>query len=103
LTDLLVKSLTGIAPSTCYAPLPPQTDVIEEVLPLSREVEVLEQLSTGLPYTTIAENLYISPSTVRRHIENIYHKLQVHSKIEKIELAKKKRSYSIGYRFISIR
>ena len=57
----------------------------------SRETEVLEQLSTGLPYTAIADNLCISPSTVRRHIENIYQKLQVHSKTEAIALAKKKR------------
>lgn len=57
----------------------------------SRETDVLEQLSTGLPYTAIAENLCISPNTVRRHLENIYQKLQVHSKTEAIALAKKKR------------
>ena len=74
------------------SPLLPKTDEIEESVELSkREVEVLEQLSTGLPYAAIAENLYISPSTVRRHIENIYKKLQVHSKIEAVELAKRKR------------
>lgn len=71
------------------SPLPLQND--ENIKLTSREIEVLEQLSTGLPYTAIAENLYISPSTVRRHIENIYQKLQVHSKIEAITLAKKKR------------
>lgn len=74
------------------SPLLPQTDEIEETVKLSsREIEVLEQLSTGLPYTSIAENLCIAPNTVRRHIENIYEKLQVHSKVEAIELAKKKR------------
>ena len=74
------------------SPLSKETDRTEETVKLTgREVEVLEQLSTGLPYTAIAENLFISPSTVRRHIENIYQKLQVHSKIEAIELAKKKR------------
>lgn len=55
----------------------------------SREVEVLEQLSTGLKYTSIAENLFISPNTVRKHIENIYKKLQVHNKIEALEKAKR--------------
>jgi DNA-binding NarL/FixJ family response regulator len=72
--------------------LPLQKDTTEETVKLTgREVEVLEQLSTGLTYTSIAENLIISPSTVRRHIENIYKKLQVHSKIEAITFAKKKR------------
>src|SRR5690606_37455358 len=49
-----------------------------------REVEVLEQLAKGLPYTRIAENLFLSPSTVRKHIENIYQKLQVHSKLHAV-------------------
>lgn len=74
------------------SPLVPQTDEPQENIQLtSRETEVLEQLSTGLPYTSIAENLFISPSTVRRHIENIYQKLQVHSKIEALDIAKKRR------------
>jgi DNA-binding NarL/FixJ family response regulator len=60
----------------------------EEISLSKREVEVLEQLSTGLSYTAIAENLFLSPSTVRKHIENIYKKLQVHSKIEAVQKAK---------------
>lgn len=54
-----------------------------------REIEVLEKLSNGENYNHIAENLFISPSTVRKHIENIYHKLQVHNKIQAVQLAKK--------------
>lgn len=53
-----------------------------------REISVLEQLSTGLNYKQIASNLVVSPSTVRKHIENIYKKLRVHSKIEAVTLAK---------------
>jgi DNA-binding NarL/FixJ family response regulator len=53
-----------------------------------REVEVLEHLSKGLSYIAIADNLFLSPGTVRKHIENIYKKLQVHSKIEAIQKAK---------------
>lgn len=61
----------------------------QEIISLSkREVEVLEQLSKGLSYTVIAGNLFLSPSTVRKHIENIYKKLQVHSKIEAVQKAK---------------
>ncbi len=61
----------------------------QEIISLSkREVEVLEQLSKGLSYTVIADNLFLSPSTIRKHIENIYKKLQVHSKIEAVQKAK---------------
>ena len=37
-----------------------------------REIEVLEQLSKGLKYTAIAENLFLSAGTIRKHVENIY-------------------------------
>jgi len=55
----------------------------------SREAEVLEHLSKGLTYTVIAENLFLAPATVRKHIENIYAKLQVHSKLEAVQKAKR--------------
>jgi len=55
----------------------------------SREIDVLEQLGQGLSYTKIADNLIISPSTVRKHIENIYKKLHVHNKLEAVDLARK--------------
>ena len=62
----------------------------EEIIKLTtREVDVLEQLSKGLNYINIAKNLFLSPATVRKHIENIYTKLQVHNKLEAVQKAKK--------------
>lgn len=61
---------------------------MEAVQLTSREIDVLEQLSKGLSYTIIAANLFLSPSTIRKHIENIYKKLQVHSKLEAVQKAK---------------
>ena len=60
----------------------------EEISLTAREIEVLEQLSKGLKYNAIAENLYLSPGTIRKHVENIYTKLQVHNKLEAIQKAK---------------
>lgn len=69
---------------------PPQFAMEREENPLStRETEVLTQLSKGLNYQEIAENLIISPSTVRKHIENIYRKLQVRNKMEAVQKADK--------------
>ncbi len=63
-----------------------------ELVELSvREIEVLEQLSKGLKNATIADNLFISFSTVKKHIENIYKKLQAHNRIELIQKAKQNR------------
>jgi len=56
-----------------------------------REIDVLNQLSKGMDYKQIAENLIISPATVRKHIENIYGKLQAHNKIEAVKIAQKHR------------
>ncbi|WP_264511048.1 response regulator [Flavobacterium sp. N1719] len=60
----------------------------EEITLTSREIEVLEQLSKGLKYNAIAENLFLSAGTIRKHVENIYTKLQVHNKLEAIQKAK---------------
>jgi len=62
---------------------------IEKIKLTKRETDILEHLSKGLIYNEIAENLIISPSTVRKHIENIYKKLQVHNKMEAVYKAKK--------------
>ncbi len=63
---------------------------VEEIKLTKRETEILLQLSKGLNYNNISDNLIISPSTVRKHIENIYKKLQVHSKMEAVMKAQKR-------------
>lgn len=54
-----------------------------------REIEILELLSSGKSYQVIGEELFISPKTVSSHVENIYRKLDVHSKVEASMLAAK--------------
>jgi DNA-binding NarL/FixJ family response regulator len=53
----------------------------------SREIEILEQLTNGLSPSEIGNKLFISLSTVRKHIENTYDKLHVHTKLDAIRLA----------------
>jgi DNA-binding NarL/FixJ family response regulator len=53
--------------------------------PLSeREQDVLNKLRKGKSYLTIANELFISKSTVKFHIKNIYRKLHVSNKAEVI-------------------
>ena len=61
------------------------TEIVELT---TREIEVLEQLSKGLKNKVIAENLFLSAFTVKKHIENIYRKLQAHNRIEMLQKAK---------------
>ncbi|MCE3229538.1 MAG: DNA-binding response regulator [Bacteroidetes bacterium] len=54
-----------------------------------REVEMLELIATGMSYEQVADNAGISYGTVRKHLENIYRKLNVHSKLEAVNKAQK--------------
>ncbi|MEP7107504.1 MAG: response regulator transcription factor [Ferruginibacter sp.] len=49
-----------------------------------REKEILESLSKGLLYKEIADVLFISPQTVRKHVYHIYEKLHVGNRIEAV-------------------
>ncbi len=49
-----------------------------------REQEVLELLSKGFLYKEIADKLNITLSTVKRHLNHVYEKLQVQNKTEAI-------------------
>lgn len=57
----------------------PSTNIISD-----REKEVVSLMYKGLNYNEIADKLTISPSTVRKHTENIYKKLGAHNKVEAI-------------------
>ena len=51
-----------------------------------RETEMLGFLSKGLRYKEIADKLFISTETFRKHINNIYQKLHVQSRIEAVNM-----------------
>lgn len=55
-----------------------------------QETNVIELLLTGLTYKQIAEKLYISNKTVDNHVQNIYRKLEVTSKIQLFNLVHSK-------------
>ena len=51
-------------------------------LPLtSREHEVVLLVAEGLTNADIARQLWISPGTVRRHLENVFAKLDVPNRV----------------------
>jgi DNA-binding NarL/FixJ family response regulator len=54
----------------------------------SRELEVLGCLVEGLSRTEIGDLLHVSPNTVRTHVQSILHKLQVHSALAAVAIAR---------------
>src|SRR5262249_52455248 len=55
------------------------------------EIRLLKLLAEGYSYKSAAATLGVSVSTVNFHIQNIYSKLQVHSKSEAVAKAFKRR------------
>ena len=51
-----------------------------------REKVVLDLLAIGLMNKEVADKLNISPATVRTHIQHIYEKLQVNTRVEAVNL-----------------
>ena len=56
-----------------------------------REYEVLEQLATGHSNKEIAEQLFVSPHTVKSHLKRLYDKLEASSRVQAIKKAKELR------------
>ena len=52
-----------------------------------REVEILRLIATGMRNQEIADHLFISLSTVKRHIANAYRKLDVGHRTEAVARA----------------
>lgn len=63
----------------------------KEETPLTeREMEILKLLVQGKEYKKIADEIFLSPHTVRTHITNIYKKLHVNNRVQAVNLSSKK-------------
>ena len=66
-------------------PMTEESSSTDDIAALSnREKEILELLSKGMLYKEIANSLYISPETVRKHVYHIYEKLHVNNRVEAV-------------------
>lgn len=64
-----------------------QTKAGEQIVLTSREKEILRCLAQGMPTATIGKQLFISPVTVRNHVQSILQKLDVHTKLAAVVFA----------------
>ncbi|HWG28435.1 MAG TPA: helix-turn-helix transcriptional regulator [Actinospica sp.] len=86
----LSLSAPPLAPPTA-PPLPspsaPPPSAISALTP--RETQVLRCIAAGIGRTEIAKRLFMSPHTVRTHIQRILAKLDVHSALAAMALARR--------------
>jgi DNA-binding NarL/FixJ family response regulator len=55
----------------------------------AREREVLSYLAQGMRRREVAEHMHLSPNTVRSHMQNLMGKLEVHTTLEAVALARR--------------
>jgi len=66
------------------------TKVVDNPGLTPREIELLQELANGSTYEKAAAALFISPHTVRKHVEHAYKKLGVHSKVQAVNEARRR-------------
>ncbi len=67
---------------------PFSSKIIEKYELTPREVEILQLISNGLKHKQIAGQLFISESTVKKHLSNVYQKMGVQSNIDALNKLK---------------
>lgn len=55
----------------------------------SREMEVLQLMAAGLSNQQIADQLFVSPNTIKTHLARLFEKLEVGKRVQAIEKAKR--------------
>lgn len=80
------KAIAFLTPTPRKSEL--QKETAEGVVLTDRELEVLRLVEQGFTYESIGNSLSIASSTVKKHMMNIFSKLQVSNKIEAINKAK---------------
>jgi DNA-binding NarL/FixJ family response regulator len=99
----LVNAVLALARDHCWVPerllddvlrevrssLPPPNEYAKKLARLtSRERDILDRMVSGWDRTTIADELGVSVNTVRTHAQNLLTKLEVHSSLEAVSVAR---------------
>ena len=67
----------------------PNTSLISKLELSKRELEILDLLALGHSNQEIAEQLFVSLSTVKTHLQNLFTKLDVKRRTQAVEKAKR--------------
>ena len=84
-----IEALVGERPAQAQSSAPPEGPPPPELT--RREFEILRLIASGANTRTMAEQLHVSPTTVRNHVQHILGKLGVHSRLEAVAYATRHR------------
>jgi PAS domain S-box-containing protein len=84
------KALLSLVQQRLLPPDPDARAVAQGVL-TRRELELLRLMTLGLNTAAAAQRLGVSPATIRNHVQNIFGKLGVHSRLEAVAYARRYR------------
>jgi DNA-binding CsgD family transcriptional regulator len=70
-------------------PFEPEASLISQLELGKREMEILNLMAQGFSNQEIGEKLFISLSTVKTHIQNLYQKLDVKRRTQAVEKSKR--------------
>jgi DNA-binding NarL/FixJ family response regulator len=102
--DQLVRVLVGVSAGETRLPPDLMSSVLDNLVEIgetrertadvfssltARELDVLRCLTEGLSRQEIAQKYFLSPHTVRTHINHVLHKLNVHSTLSAVSLARR--------------
>jgi DNA-binding CsgD family transcriptional regulator len=85
---VIVEREVFVSPS---APFEINEDALNRLNITNREFEIMQLLAKGHSNPDIAECLFLSVSTVKTHVSNLFGKLDVKNRIQAIEKAKRLR------------
>lgn len=102
--DELVRVLVGVSEGETWLPPDLLSAVLDSLVETeetrertvevfssltARELDILRCLTEGLSRQQIAQKYFLSPHTVRTHINHVLHKLDVHSTLSAVSLARR--------------
>jgi LuxR family maltose regulon positive regulatory protein len=87
--DVFIDRILVRGDSSWVSPTPDDSFVDASATLTARELQILKSLALGLPNISIAQDLFVSKTTVRTHLYRIYAKLGTSNRIQAVSMGRR--------------